>query len=88
MILPALFTLAQMADLVTADLAREANPIAAGLLTQPLAAFAAKVALVAGACLVAEAMYRLRRYRLVGHAVLLVGTIVGIVGFISNGGLS
>jgi hypothetical protein len=77
------FTLAQLADLVSATaVARELNPIAAGLASQPLLGFALKVALIAFVVAVAEICDR-RRPGL-ARLVLVVGTLAGLLGALSN----
>lgn len=86
MILGLVATLAQLADLATARIEIEVNPLAAELLTMPLGAFAAKTALVALVCAVAA--IAARRHRIMPRIVLLVATIAGVVGFVSNGGVS
>lgn len=81
--LVASFTVAQLADLVTAMVvARELNPIAAALAAQPILGFAMKVALIAFVVATAEICDR-RRPGL-ARIVLIVGTIAGLVGTLSN----
>ena len=81
--LVATFTLAQLADLVSASLvAHELNPIAAGLASQPLLGFALKVALIAFVVAVAEICDR-RRPGL-ARLVLIVGTLAGLFGALTN----
>jgi hypothetical protein len=81
--LVATFTLAQLADLVSATaVARELNPVAAGLASQPILGFALKVALIAFVVAVAEICDR-RRPGL-ARLVLIVGTLAGLVGALSN----
>lgn len=78
-----LFTIAQLADLVTASrVAREYNPLAAALHAQPMAAFALKVALIAFVVAVAEICAR-RRPGL-ARLVLVVGTVAGLFGALTN----
>lgn len=81
--LVASFTLAQLADLFSALLvARELNPIAATIVNQPLLALAVKLALVALVVAIAEISDR--RRPLVARAVLLFGTVAGLLGALSN----
>ncbi len=81
--LVAAFTLAQAADLVSAlVVARELNPIAASIVGRPLLALALKVALVALVVAVAEICDR--RRPLLARAVLLIGTVAGLLGALSN----
>ena len=81
--LVAAFTLAQAADLVSAlVVARELNPIAASIVERPLLALALKVALVALVVAVAEICDR--RRPLLARAVLLIGTVAGLLGALSN----
>jgi len=78
-----MFTVAQLADLVTASaVARELNPIAAGLASQPILGFALKVALIAFVVAVAE-ICDCRRPGL-ARLVLVVGTLAGLLGALSN----
>jgi hypothetical protein len=78
-----LFTLAELADFVTASrVAREYNPLGAALLAQPLVGLAMKLALVAFVVAVADICAR-RRPGL-ARLLLLFGTVVGIFGAISN----
>jgi uncharacterized protein DUF5658 len=81
--LVAAFTVAQLSDLVTAmTVARELNPIAASLATTPLLGFALKAALIA--FVVATALICDRQRPGLARLVLLVGTVAGIVGALSN----
>ncbi len=81
--LVAAFSLAQLADLLSAlVVARELNPIAATLVERPLLAFGLKVALVALVVAVAEICDRQRP--LVARFVLVVGTVAGLLGALSN----
>ena len=81
--LVASFTLAQLADLVTSGfVARELNPIAAALSAQPILSFAVKVALIA--LVVAVAVICDRRRPGLARLVLVVGTLVGLAGALSN----
>lgn len=77
------FTLAQLADLVSAlVVARELNPIAASLVGRPLLALALKVALVALVVAVAEICDR--RRPLLARVVLVIGAVAGLLGALSN----
>ena len=90
--LVALFTLAELSDLVTAQMVRhELNPIAASLSATPLLSFALK----AGATLmsyknaliafvVATAVICERERPGLARLVLVIGTIAGVVGALSN----
>jgi hypothetical protein len=79
----ALFTVAQLADLVTASrVAHEYNPLASALLAQPVAGFAMKVALIAFVVAVAEICAR-RRPGL-ARLVLVIGTLAGLFGALTN----
>jgi len=79
----AVFTIAQLADLVTARVvAHELNPIAVSLASEPLLGFALKVALIALVVAVADICDR-RRPGL-ARLVLVIGTIAGVVGAVSN----
>jgi len=81
--LVAAFTLAQLADLMSAlVVAHEFNPIAAALAERPLLAFALKVALIA--FVVATAEICDRRRPILARVVLIVGTLAGLVGALSN----
>jgi len=81
--LVAAFTAAQLADLVTAmAVAREINPIAASLAATPLLGIALKVALIA--FVVATALICDRRRPGLARLVLIVGTVAGVVGALSN----
>lgn len=81
--LVAAFSIAQLADLVSAlVVAHELNPIAATLVERPLLAFALKVALIAFVVAVAEICDRQRP--LVARFVLVVGTVAGLLGALSN----
>lgn len=81
--LVASFTVAQLADLVTASLvARELNPIAAALASEPILGFAMKVALIAFVVAIADICDR-RRPGL-ARLVLVVGTLAGLAGALSN----
>jgi len=78
-----LFTLAELADFVTAErVAREYNPLGAVLLEEPLAGLAMKLALVAFVVAVADICARRRPG--VARALLVFGTVVGIFGAVSN----
>jgi hypothetical protein len=81
--LVAAFTLAQLADLVLAlVVTRELNPIAASIVGRPLLAIALKLGLVALVVAVAEICDR--RRPLLARAVLVIGTIAGLLGALSN----
>jgi hypothetical protein len=77
------FTLAQFADLASAlVVARELNPIAASIVERPFLAFALKGALVALVVAVAEICDR--RRPVLARVVLLIGTVAGLLGALSN----
>jgi hypothetical protein len=76
------FTLAELLDLVTSQVARELNPIAAALLQIPLGGLVSKLALAAFVVAVADIVAR-RRPGL-ALALLLFGTLAGLVGAVSN----
>ena len=77
------FTLAQLLDLVSAlVVAREMNPIVAGMVAQPILGLALKLALIAFVVATAEICDR-RRPGL-ARLVLIVGAIAGLVGALSN----
>jgi hypothetical protein len=77
------FTVAQLLDLVSAlVVAREMNPIVAGMVEQPVLGFALKFALIA--FVVATAVICDRRRPGMARLVLLVGAIAGLVGALSN----
>jgi hypothetical protein len=81
--LVASFTVAQLADLVFAlVVAREMNPIAATVASQPLLGVALKVALIAFVVATAEICDR-RRPGL-ARLVLMIGTVAGLAGALSN----
>ena len=81
--LVATFSIAQLADLVSAlVVAHELNPIAATLVERPLLAFALKIALIAFVVAVAEICDRQRP--LLARFVLVVGTVAGLLGALSN----
>jgi hypothetical protein len=81
--LVALFTLAELSDLVTAQMVRhELNPIAASLSATPLLSFALKVALIS--FVVATAVICERERPGLARLVLVIGTIAGVVGALSN----
>ena len=81
--LVALFTVAQLADLLTGSVvARELNPIPAALASRPILGFALKIALIAFVVAVAEICDR-RRPGL-ARLVLIVGTLAGLAGALSN----
>jgi len=81
--LVASFTVAQLADLVSASVvARELNPIAAALAAQPILGFAMKVALIAFVVAIADICDR--RRPALARLVLVVGTVAGLAGALSN----
>ena len=81
--LVAAFSLAQLADLVSAlVVARELNPIAASIVGRPLLALALKLGLVALVVAVAEICDR--RRPLLARVVLVIGTLAGLLGALSN----
>jgi uncharacterized protein DUF5658 len=81
--LVAAFTVAQLLDLVSAlVVAREMNPIAAGLVSQPILGLALKLALIAFVVAIAEICDRQRPT--LARIVLIVGTIAGLFGALSN----
>ena len=77
------FTVAQLLDLVSAlVVAREMNPIVAGMVEQPLLGLALKLALIALVVATAEICERQRPG--LARLVLIVGAIAGLVGALSN----
>ena len=81
--LVAAFTLAELSDLVTAQMVRrELNPIAASLSATPLLSFALKIALIA--FVVATAVICERERPGLARLVLVIGAIAGVVGALSN----
>lgn len=95
MVPAALMTIAQMADLITARVSQhgplfgmhvsrhvETNPIAAVVTGDPALAMITKVTLLAFVC--ALSVQIARKHRRTSNAVLLFGSLVGIVGTISN----
>ena len=77
------FTVAQLLDLVSAlVVAREMNPIVAGMVRQPALGLVLKFALIA--LVVATAEICDRRRPALARLVLVVGTIAGLVGALSN----
>ena len=77
------FTVAQLLDLVSAlVVAREMNPIVAGMVAQPILGFALKFALIA--LVVATAEICDRRRPGLARLVLIVGAVAGLVGALSN----
>jgi Domain of unknown function (DUF5658) len=81
--LVATFSIAQLADLVSAlVVAHELNPIASTLVERPLLAFALKIALIAFVVAVAEICDRERP--LVARFVLVIGALAGLIGALSN----
>ena len=81
--LVALFTAAQLLDLVSAlVVARELNPIVAGMVEQPLLGLALKLALIAFVVATAEICDRQRPG--LARIVLIIGAIAGLLGALSN----
>jgi len=81
--LVALFTVTQLLDLVSAlVVAREMNPIVAGMVEQPVLGLALKLALIGFVVATAEICDR-RRPGL-ARLVLIVGATAGVVGALSN----
>jgi hypothetical protein len=81
--LVALFTAAQLLDLASAlVVAREMNPIVAGMVAQPILGLALKLALIAFVVAIAEICDRQRPG--LARLVLIVGAIAGLVGTLSN----
>lgn len=77
------FSVAQLADLVSAlAVARELNPIAASIVGRPMLALALKLSLVALVVSVAEICERSRP--ILARVVLVIGTIAGLLGALSN----
>jgi hypothetical protein len=77
------FSAMQLADLLTASVvARELNPIAAALASRPGLGFAMKLALIA--LVVATADICDRRRPDLARLVLIVGTLAGLAGALSN----
>ena len=77
------FTVAQLLDLVSAlVVAREMNPIVAGMVAQPMLGLALKLALIAFVVATAEICDRQRPG--LARLVLIVGAIAGLVGALSN----
>ena len=77
------FTVAQLLDLVSAlVVAREMNPIVAGMVAQPILGLALKLALIA--FVVATAVICDRRRPGLARLVLIIGAIAGLVGALSN----
>jgi hypothetical protein len=77
------FTVAQLLDLASAlVVAREMNPIAAAIVSRPILGLALKFALIA--LVVATAEICDRRRPGLARLVLLVGTIAGLIGALSN----
>jgi hypothetical protein len=82
-LLAGLFTVAELADLLTAmSVAHEFNPIASALLARPLVGLAMKLALIAFVVAVAEICAR-RRPGL-ARSLLVIGTLAGVFGALSN----
>jgi hypothetical protein len=81
--LVAAFTVAQLADLVLAlVVAREMNPIAAGVVARPMLGVAIKFALIALVVATAEICDRQRPG--LARLVLVIGTVAGLAGALSN----
>ena len=77
------FTVAQLLDLISAlVVAREMNPIVAGMVRQPALGVALKFALIA--LVVATAEICDRRRPALARLVLVIGTLAGLVGALSN----
>ena len=77
------FSLAQVADLASAlVVARELNPLAATIVSRPLLAFALKIGLIA--LVVATAEICDRRRPVLARMVLVIGTVAGLLGALSN----
>jgi hypothetical protein len=77
------FTVAQLLDLVSAlVVAREMNPIVASMVAEPILGLALKLALIALVVATAEICERQRPG--LARLVLIVGTIAGLVGALSN----
>ena len=77
------FTVAQLFDLVSAlVVAREMNPIVAGMVAQPILGLALKLALIA--FVVATAVICDHRRPGLARLVLIIGAIAGLVGALSN----
>ena len=77
------FTVAQVLDLASSlVVAREMNPIVAAMVRQPALGFALKFALIA--LVVATAEICDRRRPGLARVVLLVGTLAGLIGALSN----
>jgi hypothetical protein len=81
--LVAAFTGAQLLDLVSSlVVAREMNPIVAAMVREPALGFALKFALIA--LVVATAEICDRRRPGLARLVLIVGTLAGLIGALSN----
>ena len=77
------FAVAQLADLVTASqVARELNPIAAAIASQPWAGLAVKIVLIVFVVAVAE--INARRHPALARGLLVFGAVAGLAGAISN----
>ena len=77
------FTVAQLLDLASAIfVAKEMNPIAASLATQPVSGLALKLALIALVVATADICDRTRPG--LARVVLLVGIVAGLFGALSN----
>ena len=81
--LVAVFTAAQLLDLASAlVVAREMNPIVAGMVAQPILGLALKLALIALVVATADICERQRPG--LARLVLIVGAIAGLLGALSN----
>jgi hypothetical protein len=77
------FSATQIADLVTAlAVAKELNPIAAGVAGEPMIGVGLKTALIALVVATADICDRTRPG--LARALLILGTIAGLVGALSN----
>jgi hypothetical protein len=77
------FSAAQMADLVTAlAVAKELNPIAASIAAEPMLGVGLKTALIALVVATADICDRTRPG--LSRFVLVVGTVAGLIGAVSN----
>lgn len=81
-LIAAVVTIPMLADLVTANADGEWHPVGQLLLTQPLLAFAAKVAEIA--LLLAIVAICRRRHPRIGWFVVTVAVIAGMLGTLSN----
>jgi hypothetical protein len=77
------FSAAQVADLLTAlAVAKELNPIAAAVAAEPMVGVALKTALIALVAATADICDRIRPG--LARFVLVVGTVAGLIGALSN----